>query len=340
VHEVRAAALTGFIEVPYFVGLDPFDLLRQANISVRFLDDPENRHAARPVVELIEGAAAQSHCDSFGLLMAETRSFASLGPLSLLLEHLDTVDEVLDTLNHYRRLMNDVVSLEGIRGKDSSVFCWVIAPGFETTQVIDYAVAVGFRILTEALGGSWVPETVHFRHPPPADLATFKRYFPVDMEFDSKFSGYACATNSLSVPLPAAEPTMAEHARRLLELMPLSGEYAPVSDATRRALSLLLGSGATKLSAVAANLGMNARTLQRRLAMEGTSFEALLNFTRRDLAERFLLATAQPVGVIADMLGYSSTGAFGRWFASEYGEPPSVWRKKNRSDAQSQEVDW
>ena len=336
-HEVRAAALTGFIEVSYFVGLDPFELLRQANISARFLDDGENRHAARPIIELIEAAAAQSHCDSFALLMAETRSFASLGPISLLLQHLGTIDEVLDTLNEYRRLMNDVVSLECIRGKDSSVFCWVIAPGLETTQVIDLAMSVGFRILTEALGGSWVPETVHFRHPPPADLPTFRRYFPVHMEFDSKFSGFSCTTDSLSAPVPQADPMMAEHARRLLELMPLRGEYAPVSDATRRAISLLLGNGATKLSTVAANLGMNARTLQRRLAMEGSSFETLLNFTRRDLAERFLLASMQPVGLIADMLGYSSTGAFGRWFACEYGEPPSVWRKRNRGSEQDRD---
>ena len=335
-HEVRAAALTGFIEVCYFVGLDPFELFRQASISPRFLDDPENRHAARPVLDMIEGAAAQSRCDSFGLLMAETRSFASLGPLSLLLQHLGTIDEVLDTLNEYRRLMNDVVSLECIRGRDSSVFCWVIATGFETTQAIDLAVATGFRILTEALGGSWAPEAIHFRHPPPADLKTFERFFPVPMEFESKFSGYSCASDSLNAPVPAAEPMMAEHARRLLELMPLRGEYAPVSDATRRAISLLLANGTTKLSAVAANLGMNARTLQRRLAMEGTSFEALLNFTRRDLAERFLLATEHPVGSVADMLGYSSTGAFGRWFASEYGEPPSVWRRKYRNGERDQ----
>ena len=38
--EVRAAALTGFIEVCYFVGLDPFQLLREAKISARFLAIP------------------------------------------------------------------------------------------------------------------------------------------------------------------------------------------------------------------------------------------------------------------------------------------------------------
>src|SRR4051812_15841743 len=145
VREVRAASLTGFIEVSYFVGLDPFELLRRAKISLRFLEDPESRHAARPVTEMIEDAAAQSGCDAFGLLMAECRSFASLGPLSLLLQHLPDVGEILGALNDYRRLMNDVVSLECLRGPESSAFCWVVAPGFETPQTVDLAVGVCYR---------------------------------------------------------------------------------------------------------------------------------------------------------------------------------------------------
>jgi AraC-like DNA-binding protein len=328
VREVRAASLTGFIEVCYHTGVDPFELLRRAKISPQFLLDPENRHAARPVTDMIEQAAAESQCEGFGLLMAECRSFASLGPLSLLLEHLPTVGDVLDALNEYRLLMNDVVSLECIHGKESSAFCWIIAPGFEKQQTIDLAVAVGYRILTEALGGRWAPEIVHFKHPPPRDLKTFQQYFTVPMEFNARFSGYSCVNDSLEAPVPAAEPTMAGHARRLLELIPVRGEYAPVSDAAQRAISLLLPTGGTKLSAIAANLGMNPRTLQRRLTLEATSFETLLNETRKDVAERFLLASSQSVGFVAEMTGYSSTSAFTRWFVSEFGASPSAWRKQ------------
>ncbi len=326
--EVRAASLIGFIEVSYYAGLDPFKLLRKAKISPSLLDDPENRHAARPVIDMIENAAAQSGCEAFGLLMAECRPFSSLGPLSLLLQHLETIGEILDALNEYRRLLNDVVSLECISGEDSSVFCWVVAPGFETPQTIDLTVGVGYRILTEALGGGWAPEAVHFRHPPPSDLRTFQQFFPVPMEFDSTFSGYSCATGSLQARLPAAQSSMARHARRLLELMPTEREFRPVSDAVQRAISLLLPSGGAKLAAVAANLGMNARTLQRRLALEGSSFEALLDETRKDMAQRFLIASNQSIRFIAEMVGYSSTGAFTRWFVSEFGKSPSAWRKE------------
>ncbi|MFL5238148.1 MAG: AraC family transcriptional regulator ligand-binding domain-containing protein [Rhizomicrobium sp.] len=328
VREVRAASLIGFIEVSYFVGLDPFELLRRAKISPRFLEDPENRHAARPVTNMIEDAATQSGCEAFGLLMAECRSFSSLGPLSLLLQHLPVVGEVIDALNDYRRLMNDVVALECLRGAQSSAFCWIVAPGFEKPQTVDLAVGIGYRVLTEILGGRWTPEIVHFSHPPPRDLKPFQQFFSVPLEFDARFSGYSCPSGSLEAPVATAEPRMADHARRLLELVPMHGEHAPISDAAHRAISLLLPGGGATLSAVAANLGMNARTLQRRLALEGTSFDALVNETRKEVAKRLLVASTQSIGLISEMVGYSSTGAFTRWFASEFGKPPSAWRKQ------------
>jgi AraC-like DNA-binding protein len=333
--KVRAASLTGFVEVSYYLGIDPYEMLRRAKISTQFLDDPENRHDALPVIEMLEDAAQRSQCENFGLLMADCRSFSSLGPLSLLLEHLTTAGDILDALNQYRLLMTDVASLECIRGEESSVFCWIAAPGFERPQATDLAVAAGYRILTEALGGRWAPEAVHLTHPAPSDPIPFHQFFSVPMEFGAKFNGYSCATSTLETGLRTADPAMAAHARRLLELIPTDDQYAPVSDAARRAIALLLPGGGVKLAGVAANLGMDARTLERRLALEGNSFEALVNDTRKEVAGRFLIASEQPVGSIAQVTGYSSAAAFRRWFASEFGQSPSAWRREKRDVARA-----
>ena len=304
--------------------------MRRFGISPSFLDDPENRRAAAPVTEMLERAAADSSCDHFGLLMAQCRTFASLGPLSLLLQHLRTVGDILEALNQYRRLMNDIFTLERIQGEDSSVFCWIVAPGFDQRQIVELAMGAGYRIMTELLRGRWAPELVHFRRSAPADLRPFERFFSVPIEFDSKFDGYSCPTASLDTAVPHSDAAMAENARRLLELMPLAGEHAPISDAAQRAITLHLPSGGARLESVAANLGMNPRTFQRRLALEGSSFEAMLNATRRDVAVRLLAGTAKPIGFVAEMLGYAGTGAFSRWFLSEFGQSPSSWRKAQR----------
>jgi AraC-like DNA-binding protein len=324
--DVRAVSLVGFIEASRFVGLDPFELLRRARINPHFLDNTENRHAAGPVVDMLEEAADRSGCEHFGLLMAECRSLASIGPLSLLLEHLPTMNDVVDALSDYRRLVNDIVTLQCERRSDTSILRWVIAPGYAKPQTIDLTVAIGYRVLVEASGGRWLPERVHFTHPAPADLSVFRRFFSAELEFESAFTGYSSSASSLEVPTRAPEPGMASNARKLLELMKLPLEQAPVSDSVQRVITLLLPMGKAALEPVAANLGMNPRALQRQLARESTSFAALLNETRRDLAQRYLSGSTHSIACISELSGFSSTSSFTRWFAAEFAMPPTTWR--------------
>ncbi|HEY5720933.1 MAG TPA: AraC family transcriptional regulator [Allosphingosinicella sp.] len=326
-HQVRAAALTGYADVARSVGLDPFAMLRRAKISALFLADPENRHSAAAIVDLLEDSASRSRCESFGLLMAEYRSFADLGPLSLLLQHLPTTEDVLRALIEYRRLLNDVITLECEGDGEVSVIRWVIAPGYGKPQVIDLVVALGYRMLGAVSRGGWTAEAVHFTHSPPGDLAVFRRVFAAPIEFDSAFNGYSCSSAAMRSPTYAAETKMATNARRLLDLVPLPLEYAPATDRVRHALAVLIQVGKASLGPVAAKLGQSPRTLQRLLSLEGTSFACLQNEVRKDLAHHYLVSSKHTVREIAALLGYSSMSAFGRWFASQFGETPMGWRR-------------
>jgi AraC-like DNA-binding protein len=335
VHQVRAATLTGYADVARSVGLDPHAMLRRAKISPQFLLDPENRHAAAAIVDLLEDSASRSNCDCFGLKMAESRSFADLGPLSLLLQHLPTTDDVLHALIQYRRLMNDIITFECEGDGESSVIRLVIAPGYGKTQVIDMVVALGYRLLSAASGGGWTAEAVHFTHSPPGDLGVFHRVFAAPLEFESAFNGFSCSTISLRSQTLATETKMAANARRLLDLVPLPVEDAPASDRVRHALAVLIPIGRATLDRVAANLGRSPRTLQRLLSLEGTSFACLVNEVRKDMAQHYLASSRHSIRDIAELLGYASMSAFGRWFASQFGKTPIGWRRAMADVAQS-----
>lgn len=64
--QMRAATLTSFGEVARFVGLDPFELMRDLGIKPADLEDPENRIAARLVINLLEESAKRSGCPASG----------------------------------------------------------------------------------------------------------------------------------------------------------------------------------------------------------------------------------------------------------------------------------
>ncbi|MDB5726106.1 MAG: AraC family transcriptional regulator [Novosphingobium sp.] len=338
-HEIRAVTLSGYLEVAAAVGLDGYLMLRRAGIAPAMLADPNNRLPAAVVVRLLEQSAKRSGHDNFGLLMAENRSFASLGPISLLLDRLPNVRAVIAALGLFRRHMNDIVTVDLEETDGTALIKIGFMPEYAQLQVTDFAVAVGYRVLSGVSHGNWVPATVHLARQAPADMAPWWRFFQAPIEFDSLFNGFSCSSAALDIANPHADAMMAEHAERLLLLVPLPREEAPVSDRVRRAIALMLPNGQARLEAVAAQLGVNARALQRSLENDGTTFASLLRDVRRELAQAHLTG-AQSVTTIAEQLGYASPSAFTRWFAGEFGASPQAWRNERRAEAQTPSPYW
>ncbi|MBY4569272.1 hypothetical protein ACN95_04435 [Gordonia sihwensis] len=83
------------------------------------------------------------------------------------------------------------------------------------------------------------------------------------------------------------------------------------------------------LTRMAGELHVDRRTLQRRLAREGTTFRALLEESRRIRAAEALTDTDRPVAEIAAGLGYAETAAFTRAFTRWYGVTPTRYRARN-----------
>ncbi|MEW1912702.1 helix-turn-helix domain-containing protein [Kitasatospora sp. NPDC085895] len=72
-------------------------------------------------------------------------------------------------------------------------------------------------------------------------------------------------------------------------------------------------------------MGIDRRTLHRRLEQSGRTFTSLLNATRVDLAPRFVADTRRPLAEIAPLLGFTTARASSRWFRIQFGVSPSQW---------------
>ena len=87
------------------------------------------------------------------------------------------------------------------------------------------------------------------------------------------------------------------------------------------------------LPAIASRLFLSPRTLHRRLEDEGTSFRAIKDGLRRDLATDWLTKTARPLNRIGADLGFADAAAFYRAFAGWTGSGPREYRKRFRHSA-------
>jgi AraC-like DNA-binding protein len=81
------------------------------------------------------------------------------------------------------------------------------------------------------------------------------------------------------------------------------------------------------LAVIAEHLCTQERTLQRRLAEQGTSFDLLVEAARRDRADRLLVEANRPLSQVARMLGYSEQSSFNRAFGRWFGTSPLKRRR-------------
>lgn len=335
--QIHTAALTNYFEVARFVGLDPYTMLRQFRISPATLADPDALLNSGAVAELLEASAAQSGCETFGLLMAESRTLASLGPISLLLAHQGTARDVLNALVEYQGVLNEVISLNVEEAREDGDKLAIIRTGFLTgydgRQSIELLMAIVCRTVSEVVSGRWHPDLAYFRHGAPADLGQHMRIFQCPLVFNAEFNGLVCSRAALDAPNPTAESAMARHAKRYLDMLVPEHADGSLTERARRSLYLLIPAGRATLEQLGTNLGIHPRALQRQLDREGRSFAMLLNEVRRELALRYLASPAHNVGSVARMTGYATPSSFSRWFTGEFGMSPAQWRAEGKAEA-------
>ncbi len=164
-------------------------------------------------------------------------------------------------------------------------------------------------------------------HSAPRNLDTHRRVFGSKVEFNRDFNGIICCTSDLDTPIAAADPAMARYAQQYVDsIKPSEGSFG---DRVRELVALLLASGDCRMERVAEQIGVDRKTVHRHLAEEGTTFSAIVDAVRTELANRYIANRERPLSVVAEMLGFSHSSAFSRWFKKRFGRTVSAWRADN-----------
>jgi AraC-like DNA-binding protein len=76
------------------------------------------------------------------------------------------------------------------------------------------------------------------------------------------------------------------------------------------------------------SLGLSARTLSRRLAEEGTTYEEVVDQLRRSLALQYIKDPSISLGEMTWLLGYEGSTSFNHAFKRWTGQSPSAAREQ------------
>ena len=327
---VRSAALTHFTELATACGLDARALVAGVGLPPRCLVDADLKVPAHLVGRLLETAAAQAQEPAFGLRMAESRRLSNLGPLALLVRDEPTLRRVLETMMHHIHVHNEAVAVQVDEHGGLVVIRTELANdgGGSLRQATELVVGVSCRLLQVLMGASWQPRLVCFTHPAPRSLSVHHRVLGPAVEFGHEFNGIVCNAADLDAPNPGADPVMARYSQKLLA--PALTHSARFTDRVRQLVVLLLPRGLCRVEVVAQHLGVDRRTVHRKLQAEDTSFSALLEGERRALASRYVDSTDRPLTEVAALLGFTAPSAFSRWYRSSFGGSATRQRALSR----------
>lgn len=282
------------------------------------------------VQDFLARAEAVAGVPSLGVLLAVEVPRGTYAWLEFIARLAPTLEDGMKSVGRFYRLVN--------AGAELAYFERGECAGLDITvhgrrdgwgrQLNEYTVALLHRI-TRELSPSWRPTHVWLAHDAPAwsaqqELAAF---FGVRPTFGAPTNGFDGPAELVDVELPGADRALCalltSQARAALEAqVPLAALAARVRDEVKGRL----GRGAVGIEAVSAALGLSARTLQRRLREEGSSYQQVLDAVRAQAAKDWLANAQRSVGELAARLGYSEPGAFDRAFRRWTGQSPSAWR--------------
>lgn len=330
----RVGAMTGFRRVVDRLGGDHAALLAEFGLASHALDDPDAWISYTAAVDLLERAAEVLEREDFGLELAEHQGLlAALGPAAFIARHSETVESTLQALAGWLDIVQSrAVSFEVDRTEEGSGrLRWRLRlPGrARSAQTNELNQAICIRILQNLRGRSFRPLEVRFVHARPADETRLRALFGPNLRFEAEHNEIRIAAADMDAANPQSDPALRELARGYVAR--LGRARGGPSDTISRCANLvaqLLPTRRCSLAAVAEDLELHPRTLQRRLRAAGTDFRSVLERERRTFALRYVADPDLPLVRIAGRLGYADQPSFTRAFGDWFGTTPAVMRRR------------
>ena len=328
---VRGNILIEFRRLADALAIDADALFRRVGIERGCLEDPETALPMRAVAELLELAATTSGIDDLGQRLGEARGLPDLGPLILMLREEETVRGALLTLTSLLYLHSDALYMRLDDDEVPVLVIDLIAGGTDHwRQAMESTVASTTTILRWLLGETWTPESVSFTHSRPASVLRHERFFKCPVDFLQSFNGLVLERAHLDRRLPASSPILKRQIQRLIQSINVAPDETYLRRVTQ-VVAMALPRGEAKAELVASYLGVERRTLHRRLKRAATNFSGVLETVRRDLASQYILGSDRPLSDIANLIGFDSLSTFSRWFSKSHGVAPARWRNQQRA---------
>lgn len=319
-------------------GLAHTRLLREAGVQPDQLLDNNGRLPLSALLRLLAYVLPNCGDPLFGLQTSQFVQPGSYGVIGYIAMASNNVGEALSRIAVYERVVGDMGATHVELEPDAVVVRWDCY--FEDPEVkrhVTENVLASWTVYTRWLADNpaLAPVMVRLAHAAPQDPALVARYqniFRCPVLFGQSMSALVAAPESLNHPLRQPDTTLRDTLEQHAQLILRTIDDAPcVAEQVRSLLRARLADGPVRMEHVAEQLGMNVRTLNRRLLDESLSYQQILDDLRHELAEKYLRNSDFAIEDVARRLGFAEGRSFIRYFKTRVGLTPGEFRQQLES---------
>ena len=309
-------------------GLDTHALFKEAGLELAALSDADARFPTEGVSLLWQLAVGRSDNPAIGLTNSSVVKQGSFDVVAYAMMSSANLLGTLERVVRYVDILSDAATLTIADDREGHRLILELFGGKHPVprQRFEYDLITLLSFFRWVINRDLRPLALELRFPPPADVQPYRDAFKCPLRFNAPVNALLFARADVTLPLPTANVELAgvheriasEHLQRL--------DPAQTCHRTRAVIIRHLQDGEPRRPKIAAILGMSERTLQRRLTAEGTSFQLLLDDTRRELGRHYLGQKNVSLADVAYLLGFSNQSSFFRASRRWFGSSPRHYR--------------
>lgn len=328
-----------FVLITLYLTIDEVDMdamLAHAGVPPQRIFDENGVVSANDVLLLARSALELTGDPALGLHLGQEFGIEMLDLVGMMLSAAPDAGTAMQIGIQYSQLVSTLGSVELIEEGDRVRLVLHLIDDLLTQNTyyfVEFAAAAFFCISRRVVDGEFFLRRITTRHPAPAWQNEYAQVFGEEVEFifDAAEDSLEFDRALLELPMARHSPGLYRHLReeaaRRLASRP---QPESASASVQRLIDEHLGQRLIDLPLIAEHMGVNPRTLQRRLKEEKTSFHLLHDACRFRRAREQLLHPDTSIEVLAASLGYSEPANFYRAFKTWSGQTPSEYRRQHK----------
>ncbi|MBV8660178.1 MAG: AraC family transcriptional regulator [Burkholderiales bacterium] len=311
------------------VGLDAARLCMGLGFSLEDLANPACRVSFKQGSTMIRRAVQMAPGRGLGLIIGERETIASIGLVGYAMMTSRTLGEAAVLGMSQQKFTGAMLEFDLVEDGDTTrvrASNRFPEPDIQTF-LIEEAFASFLQIVRGLVGNNFKPHRIDIAYPAPSYAAEYSRVFGCPIHFGQRESAFVADTSWIARPLLTYDPLSHRQALEFLDIgLSREREKVDLFESVERVLRRAMPHIPT-LADIAGTLCLSERTLRRRLADNGVSYQALLDSVRKNRSIELLANPKLSIEEVAAEVGFSDAHNFRRAFKRWTGSAPSDMRE-------------